>query len=79
MKIEINLYASLARYLPSGFPGKGLEMNIPVGTKVGEVLEMLKVPDEEVKMIFLNGLHAKSDKVLKDGDRLGVFPPVAGG
>ena len=79
MKIEINLYASLARYIPAGFPGKGREIDIPDGTKVSEVLEMLKVPDGAVKMIFVNGLHAKGDKVLKDGDRLGVFPPVAGG
>jgi molybdopterin converting factor small subunit len=37
------------------------------------------VPLETVKLIFLNGIHAKDNEVLKDGDRLGVFPPVAGG
>jgi len=30
-------------------------------------------------MIFLNGLHATGDEVLREGDRVGVFPPVAGG
>jgi molybdopterin converting factor small subunit len=27
----------------------------------------------------LNGIHARGDEVLKDGDRVGAFPPVAGG
>jgi molybdopterin converting factor small subunit len=27
----------------------------------------------------LNGIHAQGDEVLKEGDRVGAFPPVAGG
>jgi molybdopterin synthase sulfur carrier subunit len=39
----------------------------------------MSIPPEAPKVIFLNGVHAKGDEVLKDGDRLGAFPPVAGG
>jgi len=39
----------------------------------------LKIGLEVPKIIFLNGLHAGFDDVLKNGDRLAVFPPIAGG
>jgi molybdopterin converting factor small subunit len=34
---------------------------------------------DRVKLIFLNGLHAQGDEILSEGDRVGVFPAVAGG
>ncbi len=54
-------------------------MEVGEGANVRQLLEQLKVPSDVVKIIFLNGAHAGTDATLKDGDRLGVFPPVAGG
>jgi len=44
-----------------------------------EILKRLDVPLDKVKVIFLNGVHGKGEEILKEGDRVGVFPPVAGG
>lgn len=80
MKIEVKLYASLSRYMPQAVLVKGQDyVEVGEGTTIKALLENLKVPLETVKLIFLNGIHAKDSEVLKDGDRLGVFPPVAGG
>ena len=80
MKIELNLYASLARYMPDQEGGdEPAKTEIGEGTTVSQLLETLDVPTNRIKIIFLNGTHANGDEVLKDGDRLGVFPPVAGG
>ena len=80
MKIQLRLFASLARYLPdqksSGFSNV---MELDEGTTVKSLLEGLKIPLDQPKIIFLNGLHAEETAVLKEGDRLGVFPPLAGG
>jgi len=80
MKIEVKLYASLGRYMPQAAleKGKGY-LEVGEGTTIKALLQNLEVPLETVKLIFLNGIHAKDNEVLKDGDRLGVFPPVAGG
>ncbi len=80
MNIELNLYASLARYLPreTGAPRNQIR-DVAEGTTIRELLLHLRVPMVRVKLLFLNGLHAHGDEVLKDGDRVGVFPPVAGG
>jgi molybdopterin converting factor small subunit len=80
MKIELKLYASLSRYMPQALLEKSQSyLELGEGTTIKALLEDLKVPLEAVKLIFVNGVHAKDDEVLKDGDRLGVFPPVAGG
>ncbi|MBW2064460.1 MAG: MoaD/ThiS family protein [Deltaproteobacteria bacterium] len=80
MKVRVNLYASLAKYTPEGSPGadSGI-VDVEEGTTVRGLLSGLNIPEGAVKMVFLNGAYAKGDEVLKEGDRIGVFPPVAGG
>jgi sulfur carrier protein ThiS len=80
MKIELKLYASLGKYMPQVPLEKKQEyLEVGEGTTIKTLLEDLKVPLETVKLIFVNGVHAKEDDFLKEGDRVGVFPPVAGG
>jgi len=79
MKIEVNLYATLSRYIPDGNKGSTHVMDVKEGTTVSELLQQLGVPASSAKLIFLDGIHSNLDAELKDGDRLGVFPPVGGG
>lgn len=79
MKVEVFLYASLAKYMPNKKSGKGMVMEVSEGTTVMEHLKQMHIPMNVAKLIFLNGIHAKDDEILKDGDRLGVFPPIGGG
>lgn len=80
MKIELKLYASLARFMPDEKGGSAAKvMEVREGTTISDLLEAFKVPADAVKLVFLNGIHAEGDQVLNEGDRVGVFPPVAGG
>jgi len=79
MKIEVNLYATLSRYMKSKTGSKSSVIDIEDGVCVKDVIQKLKIPVDSVKLIFINGVHAKADTTLKDGDRLGLFPPVGGG
>ena len=79
MKVQISLYASLSRFLPAAASGKTCVLEIEPGSSAGDVLNHLGIPRDTVKIVFLNGVHAKPAAVLQDGDRMGVFPPVAGG
>lgn len=79
MKVEIHLYASLAHLMPVSPDGKPHKVDVADGMTVKELLRSLEVPEGAVKILFLNGIHASGDEILKDGDRIGVFPPVAGG
>jgi molybdopterin synthase sulfur carrier subunit len=79
MKIEIHLFASLSKYLPAGSVDKTMVMDASQGTSIKDILNQIGIPRAEIKLVFLNGIHAKDIDKLKDGDRLGLFPPIGGG
>lgn len=79
MKIQIILYASLAHLLPANSRGNSCAMDFEPESTVGIVLQDLGIPADSPKIVFLNGRHAKATDILRDGDRLAVFPPIAGG
>lgn len=79
MKVEVRLFASLGKFTPDGSGTRPFEVELDHGTTIVGLLELLGVPAETVKLVFVNGVHATGEAPLKDGDRVGVFPPVAGG
>jgi len=79
MKISVNLFATLVRYKPENTGRDPWTMECPDGTTVGALLQLLKVPSFKARIIFVNNVHADENTVLKDGNRVGIFPPVGGG
>ena len=79
MEIEVKLFATLRDYLPKGSDRFSCNMEVEGSTRVQDILSRLKIPEEMPKIILINGIHGKKDQVLKDGDVLSIFPPVAGG
>ena len=79
MEIEVKLFATLRDYLPKGSNRFSCKLEVDVQTRVQDILLKLKIPEEMPKIILINGVHGKKEQVLKDGDVLSIFPPVAGG
>lgn len=79
MNIELHLYATLSKYFPEGRSEKTARISVEENACVKDLLKRFGVPEKSVKLIFVNGVHARSDRVLSEGDRVGVFPPVGGG
>jgi molybdopterin synthase sulfur carrier subunit len=79
MEIEVKLFATLRDYLPEGSSRFSCKMKIDGHTRIEDVMSVLKIPEEMPKIILVNGIHGKKEQILKDGDVLSVFPPVAGG
>ena len=78
MKIQINLYATLALQTPNPGAKAGL-IEIEDGSSIGDILNRLGISRDVPKIIFLNGVHADLGTIPQDGDRIAVFPPIAGG
>lgn len=79
MKVNVVLFASLAAFQPDGSGGRRARtFELAEGTTIADVIKMLGLPDEP-RIVFVNQRHASEDATLSDGDRLGIFPPVAGG
>ena len=79
MKVAVQLFATLARYLPTGAIGDSVTFEVPEGTQVGDVLRTLDLPRDLDCLMVVNGLDAPADHPLSEGDVLSVFPPLAGG
>ena len=79
MKIKVKLFATLKRYLGDLPAGTPVEMDVADGTTLGALAELLKLPPEEVKICFINGKICELDQPLRDGDDVGIFPPIGGG
>lgn len=79
MEIEVKLFATLRDYLPKGSGRFSCKMEIDGQTRVDEILKRLNIPEEIPKIILVNGIHAKKEQTLKEGDVVSIFPPVAGG
>ncbi len=79
VEIEVKLFATLRDYLPKGSGRFSCTLKIDGDGRVKDVLDMLKIPEEIPKIILVNGIHGKADQLLKEGDVVSIFPPVAGG
>jgi molybdopterin converting factor small subunit len=80
MTIELRLFASLRKKLPAGSPRGKCSLDLPEGTTFAQLLERMQIPAKSAQMVLFNGEQDKSlDRVLRDGDVVSVFPPLAGG
>jgi molybdopterin synthase sulfur carrier subunit len=77
--VHVKLFATLRGYRPGLGLGEAFPVELPDGATVGQLVRLLGLPEEEVKMIFVNGIVRDREHVLADGDELGIFPPVGGG
>jgi molybdopterin converting factor small subunit len=73
--IQIKLFAGLQRFMPVAAENYTIE----AGTSIRTLLQQLDIPEDEAKLIFIDGLKAELTAVLKGGERIGIFPPVGGG
>jgi molybdopterin converting factor small subunit len=79
MDVDLYLYASLANYLPGGPGRRHADVSLKDGSDVRELVNIFKIPEKEVKLVFINGVKKNLDTRLGQNDRVGLFPPVGGG
>jgi molybdopterin converting factor small subunit len=74
MKVKVKLFASLRTFGPDE-----QVLDLPDRTTIDDVVRMLNIPETIRLLKIVNGEHQPADHVLKDGDDLALFPPIAGG
>jgi len=78
-KVEVRLYASLRKYHPNRGSSEALGMELDDKAKLGDLIDKLKIPREELGILIVNGKWEKESYLPKDGDRIGIFPLIGGG
>lgn len=71
----------LRDYLPAGSDKYSCNLDVRENARVEEVVELLKIPKEIPLIILVNGIQSqeREKQILKEGDVLSIFPPIAGG
>jgi molybdopterin converting factor small subunit len=75
----VELFATLRKYHPNKLEPGAFQLDVPVGITIAELLAILKIPAGQAKQAFVSNRQRKGDYVLQDGERIGIFPPIAGG
>ena len=73
--IQLKLFAALTQLSPEN----ASQLPIRPGISVKELLDHLSIPPVKAHLIFINGVKRSLDTQLHGGERVGIFPPVAGG
>ncbi len=84
MDITFKLFASLGDYLPADVrPGNEMRLTLPEGSCIMDVIVPFNLPAKMVHLVLVNGRYvapeARASHVLKEGDVLAIWPPIAGG
>ena len=79
MIVKVKLFATLRKFLPGVELGKSSDIPLESGTSIAQLYEVLKIPAEEIKLAYVNGIYCEIDTILQDGDEIGIFPPIGGG
>jgi molybdopterin converting factor small subunit len=77
--IQVKLFATLRQHYPHLGIGEPMAVELPEGATVSQLLTHLEIPEDQVKIVFVNNVIRDRDHPLADGDEVGVFPPVGGG
>lgn len=78
MQICVNLYGGLEKYSKEGKRKNNL-IKVSEGSSLRDVISLLEIPEEEVKIMMVNGLHTTFNYIIKEKDEISLFPLLFGG
>jgi len=73
-KVLIRFYEELNDYLPPGKRKRDIEVLLNGNETVREIIEKLGVPPAQVDLVIVNGESEALEAVVKQGDRISVYP-----
>jgi len=83
VQVTVKLYASLVDYLPPEARDYQVDMEFPVPLTLAGVVQRLKLPEDRIHLVLLNGVYvepeARMATTVSDGDAVAIWPPIAGG
>jgi molybdopterin synthase sulfur carrier subunit len=79
MRVHVKVFASLCQHLPGQRAGTPVSIEIPAGANLNDLIRQLNLPQDEVKVVFVNARAQSLAYILNPGDEVGIFPPIGGG
>jgi sulfur carrier protein ThiS len=89
VRVTFKLFATLQGYLPEEYEGRArvgrneLPVVVPEGTTLQALIDRFPMPRALVHLVLVNGEYIlpaeRADHVLREGDAVAIWPPIAGG
>ena len=79
MKIRVILFGTLSKSYPVHDPVYGMEVEIPEGSTVGDLISHMDLPAKKFGMISMDGQLVKAGNPLQENVVVRVFQPIFGG
>ena len=79
IEIELKLFHTLRKLLPHVIDDFSHRFSVPVGTTVGDILEMIGVPQKMPVVTILNGKSVEKNITVSPNDVVSVMSPAEGG
>ena len=79
MKVKVRLFGTLPQRVPNYNAETGMDVDLPKGSKVQDLLACLKIPDPEADVVMVNGVVLKYDSTLEEGMCVDFFTLISGG
>lgn len=82
MTIQLRLFGELRHFRPAGSSGRTISMTLADGTTALQLILQLGIPyggGEGQMVVAVDDVEVDHNAVLKDGDTVSLFEPLAGG
>ena len=79
IEVKVRLYGKLQECVAEVGVGEVIVLSLPENSRISALLTRLGLPEEKVNLTFVNHRQQDDKYQLRDGDRVGIFPLVAGG
>jgi sulfur carrier protein ThiS len=79
MKIRVRLYGTLRRNSPAGEQSEGIEVEIPEGGTVRDLMHLLGISESRGAAVVMAGRVLAVDDQVQSGARVDVFQSIGGG
>jgi sulfur carrier protein ThiS len=79
IEVQVRLYANLRQYRPGASSDQGEQVLVLPGSTVLALMGALGIPIEKVRTVFVNRRVMAPEAILQGGDRVDLFPAIAGG
>jgi sulfur carrier protein ThiS len=79
MKIRVILFGTLRKSFTDHDPVHGMEVEIPEGSTVGDLIAHIDLPTKKFGLVSVDGQLVKAGNLLQENVVVRVFQPIFGG
>jgi len=79
MRVRVKLLGTLPSYYAGPYPEAGLDLDIPTGSTIDELVAAVGIPQERVAIVTVNNMLARTGDVIPANGLVKMMHAIAGG